>query len=97
MNVSRARRLGERSSLWSADRLTLGHGQDALDFSQAIEVAAATRTVYCAGQVSTDAHGRPLHLGDMEAQYNRALVNLEQVLAGAGMELSDVVGWIFRH
>jgi enamine deaminase RidA (YjgF/YER057c/UK114 family) len=33
----------------------------------------------------------------MEAQYNRALVNLEQVLAGAGMELSDVVGWIFRH
>jgi len=65
--------------------------QDALDFSQAIEVAAATRTVYCAGQVSTDAHGRPLHLGDMEAQYNRALDNLEQVLAGAGMELSDVV------
>ncbi len=65
--------------------------QDELDFSQAVEVTQAGRIVYCAGQVAADADGRPLHPGDMEAQYHCALDNLEQVLAQAGMGLSDVV------
>ncbi len=65
--------------------------QDELDFSQAIEVTGAQRTVYCAGQTSCDAEGQPLHAGDMEAQFNCALDNLEEVLGGAGMTLTDVV------
>jgi enamine deaminase RidA (YjgF/YER057c/UK114 family) len=66
--------------------------QDRFDFSQAIEVTGAQRTVYCAGQVSCDADGAPLHPGDMEAQFNRALDNLERVLEQAGgLKLANVV------
>ena len=65
--------------------------QDELNFSQAVEVAGATRTLYCAGQISVDADGAPLHLGDMEAQFHRALDNLELVLSQAGFALGDLV------
>lgn len=65
--------------------------QDQFDFSQAIEVSGARRIVYCAGQVSCDADGNPLYPGDMEAQFNRALDNLERVLEQAGMTLANVV------
>lgn len=65
--------------------------QDQLGFSQAIEVVGAQRTVYCAGQLSVDEDGMPLYPGDMEAQFNRALDNLEQVLGQAGLALADVV------
>jgi enamine deaminase RidA (YjgF/YER057c/UK114 family) len=66
--------------------------QDQFDFSQAIDVSGAQRTVYCAGQISCDADGNPLHPGDMEAQFNSALDNLEQVLDQAGgLKLADVV------
>jgi enamine deaminase RidA (YjgF/YER057c/UK114 family) len=66
--------------------------QDQFDFSQAIEVSGAQTTVYCAGQVSCDANGSPLHPGDMEAQFNCALDNLERVLDQAGgLKLANVV------
>ena len=45
----------------------------------------------CAGQTSNDADGRPLHEGDIKAQIDQALDNLEKVLAEDGMNLSDVV------
>lgn len=65
--------------------------QDDFDFSQAIEVRGAERTVYCAGQVSCDEEGRPINPGDMEAQFDKALDNLETVLGAAGLGLGDVV------
>lgn len=65
--------------------------QDQFDFSQAIEVEGAARTVYCAGQTSVDTEGRPLHPGDMAAQFHQALDNLEIVLSQAGLVLADVV------
>ncbi len=65
--------------------------QDSLGFSQAIEVRAAERVLYCAGQASTDAEGRPVHEGDMRAQIAQSLDNLEAVLKDAGFSLSDVV------
>jgi enamine deaminase RidA (YjgF/YER057c/UK114 family) len=65
--------------------------QEEFDFSHAIEIRGAERTVYCAGQISADDAGRPLHPGDMEAQFNCALDNLETVLAKVGMKLGDVV------
>ena len=68
-----------------------GDWQDQFDFSQAIEVRGAERVIYCAGQTSVDADGRPIHLGDMAAQFNQALDNLETVLGKAGLGLSDVV------
>jgi enamine deaminase RidA (YjgF/YER057c/UK114 family) len=65
--------------------------QDEFDFSHAIEVKGSERVVYCAGQVSCDDQGSPLHAGDMEAQFNQALDNLETVLGQAGLTLRDVV------
>ena len=65
--------------------------QNQLGFSQAIEVRGAQRVLYCAGQASMSADGRPLHAGDMRAQVEQALDNVEVVLKTAGLSLSDVV------
>lgn len=65
--------------------------QDQFGFVQATEVSGARRTVFCAGQVSTDEEGRPIHPEDMRAQINQALDNLETVLREGGVALSDVV------
>jgi len=65
--------------------------QDQFDFSQAIEISGAREVVYCAGQISVDSEGKPLHAGDMEAQFHRALDNLESVLDQSGLRLADVV------
>jgi enamine deaminase RidA (YjgF/YER057c/UK114 family) len=60
-------------------------------FSQGELVEGHTRTLFCSGQTSADAEGRPQHAGDMAAQIAAALDNLEAVLAAAGMSLSNVV------
>jgi enamine deaminase RidA (YjgF/YER057c/UK114 family) len=54
-------------------------------------VPAGAATIYCAGQISTDADGNPVHDGDMAAQLGQALDNLEAVLSESGCTLSDVV------
>jgi len=64
--------------------------QDEYGFVQANEVSDAQRVLYCAGQVSVDAEGNPLHPGDMRAQIAQTLDNLETVLGTAGFEMSDV-------
>jgi enamine deaminase RidA (YjgF/YER057c/UK114 family) len=63
----------------------------AMGFHQAVEVKGERRTLHCSGQTSVDAEGTPLHAGDMVAQVNQALDNLEAVLAGGGMAMADVV------
>jgi 2-iminobutanoate/2-iminopropanoate deaminase len=65
--------------------------QDPLGFVQANEVTGGQRVLYCAGQVSVDADGKPVHADDIGAQLNRAIDNLEQVLREAGYSLQDVV------
>ena len=65
--------------------------QEHFGFSQAIEVRGADRVLYCAGQTSVDAEGVPVHAGDMAAQMNQALDNLETVLSHAGLNLANVV------
>jgi enamine deaminase RidA (YjgF/YER057c/UK114 family) len=62
-----------------------------LAFSQAVDVTGAQRVLYCAGQTSVDADGRPLHAGNMEAQIGQALDNVEAVLAHANLTLANVV------
>ena len=62
-----------------------------MGFQQAVEVTGEQRTLYCSGQTSVDGDGTPLHSGDMVAQVNLALDNVEAVLAGAGMTLANVV------
>lgn len=65
--------------------------QDSLGFVQAVGIGGAQRVLYCAGQASMDADGRPLHAGDMRAQIAQSLDNLEIVLRDAECSLSDVV------
>ncbi len=65
--------------------------QDSRGFVQANEVRGAGRTLYCAGVISVDDDGQPLHEGDMRAQAMRALDNLETILSLANCELADVV------
>ena len=65
--------------------------QDQFGFSQAIDVGGAERVLFCAGQTSVDADGNPMHRGDMVAQINQAMDNLETVLRQAGLTLAHVV------
>lgn len=65
--------------------------QEQQGWSWGIEVSGTRKTLYCAGQVSMDAAGRVLHIGDMQGQIDQALDNLEQVLREAGYSLVDVV------
>jgi enamine deaminase RidA (YjgF/YER057c/UK114 family) len=69
--------------------------QDQRGFVQANEVSGAERVLYCAGQVSMDPDGKPLHRGDMRAQINQVIDNLEEVLRGAGFGVSDIVRLTF--
>ena len=65
--------------------------QDNFGFVQANEVKGAERTLICSGQTSVDDNGTPVHAGDMAAQVNKALDNLETVLKQAGMDMSNLV------
>lgn len=65
--------------------------QDKFGFSQAIEFSGHSRVLVCAGQTSVDDNGTPVNDGDMTAQINKAMDNLEAVLEKAGMSLSNVV------
>jgi enamine deaminase RidA (YjgF/YER057c/UK114 family) len=65
--------------------------QDAFGFVQAHEVSGGQRILFCAGQTSVDADGRPVHAEDMAAQVRQSLENLETVLREAGLDLSHVV------
>lgn len=62
-----------------------------LGFNQAELVAGGREVLYLAGQAAMGPDGTPRHPGDMAAQVDLALDNLEAVLAGAGMDLSHVV------
>jgi enamine deaminase RidA (YjgF/YER057c/UK114 family) len=65
--------------------------QDQFGYVQAHVVSGAGRTIYCAGQTSVDSEGNPLNEGDMGAQLDQAVDNLETVLRQSGCGLSDVV------
>jgi enamine deaminase RidA (YjgF/YER057c/UK114 family) len=62
-----------------------------LGFTQGEVVSGQVRTVYCAGQAATGEDGSPRHEGDVGAQLELSLANLEAVLGGAGMSLGNLV------
>ena len=49
------------------------------------------RFVFCSGMVSKDENNNAIHKGDILAQINKALDNVEAALHEAGMDLSKVV------
>jgi 2-iminobutanoate/2-iminopropanoate deaminase len=60
-------------------------------YSQAIEVKGAGRMVFLSGQVALDPASGELVSGDVVAQTERVIKNLEAVLAAAGMTFANVV------
>jgi len=62
-----------------------------LGYNQAEIIDGPSRQLICAGQTAVDGEGNPQHLGDMRGQIGLALDNLEAVLAGAEMNLSNII------
>ena len=62
-----------------------------LGFDQAELIEGHQRLLVCSAQDAMDAHGNPQHPGDMAAQLDLSLDNLQAVLADAGMTLANVV------
>src|ERR671931_298794 len=62
-----------------------------LGLDQAQLVEGHQRLLVCSGQDAVDANGTPQHPGDMGAQLELALDNLEAIVAAAEMTLEDVV------
>jgi len=61
-------------------------------YSQAVLVErGGSRTLYCSGQIPLDPATGELVPGDIAAQTERVLANVEAVLAAAGMRWADVV------
>jgi enamine deaminase RidA (YjgF/YER057c/UK114 family) len=62
-----------------------------LGFDQAQLIEDHQRLLVCSGQDAVDAAGNPRHPGDMAAQLELALDNLQAVLAAADMTLANIV------
>lgn len=62
-----------------------------LGFDQAELIEGHRRLLVCSGQDAVDAEGNSQHPGDMAAQLEMSLDNLEAVLLAADMTLANVV------
>ena len=62
-----------------------------LGFDQGQLVEGHQRQLFCSGQDAVDADGSPQHPGDMAAQLEMSVDNLEAILTGADMTLANVV------
>jgi enamine deaminase RidA (YjgF/YER057c/UK114 family) len=65
--------------------------QEQYGFVHGTVVPSGGRTLYVAGQAAVDGEGNPTHEGDMVAQVQASIDNIEAVLREAGMTLADVV------
>jgi enamine deaminase RidA (YjgF/YER057c/UK114 family) len=62
-------------------------------YTQAVVVSGDVTTIYVGGQNAVDATGNIFGKGDIRAQTEKALKNLESALAAGGAELQHVVKW----
>jgi enamine deaminase RidA (YjgF/YER057c/UK114 family) len=62
-----------------------------LGFDQGQLIEGHRRELVCSGQDAVDADGSSQHPGDMAAQLEMSVDNLEAILAGADMTLANVV------
>lgn len=62
-------------------------------FTQAIVVTGPARTIYIGGQDAVDASGAIVGKGDLGAQTEQVLANVQTALAAAGAGLEHVVKW----
>ncbi len=62
-------------------------------FSQAVMVSGAVKTVYIGGQNAVDAAGAIVGQGDIAAQTEQVMQNLQAALAAGGAGLEHVIKW----
>jgi enamine deaminase RidA (YjgF/YER057c/UK114 family) len=62
-------------------------------FTNVVAVSGPARTIYVGGQDAVDAAGAIVGAGDIGAQAERVLANLETALAAAGADLGHVIKW----
>src|SRR3954453_22718278 len=62
-------------------------------FSQAVAVSGAVKTVYIGGQNAVDASGAIVGQGDIGAQTEQVMRNLQATLAAGGASLEHVIKW----
>jgi enamine deaminase RidA (YjgF/YER057c/UK114 family) len=62
-----------------------------LGFDQAELIEGHRRELICSGQDAVDVDGNPQHPGDIAAQLEMSVDNLEAILAAADMTLANVV------
>ena len=62
-------------------------------FSQAVVVEGPARTIYVGGQNAVGADGQIVGAGDLAAQTEQTLKNIETVLAASGAGRDDIVKW----
>lgn len=71
--------------------LTNPSGLAQVPFYRHVSVATGSKTVHTAGQVSWDAEGQVVGVGDLAAQVEQCLRNVATALAGVGASMDDVV------
>ncbi|WP_022929923.1 RidA family protein [Patulibacter americanus] len=71
--------------------LTNPAGIPQVDLYHHVAVATGSRQVFLAGQVSWDADGATVGVGDLAAQVEQSLLNVATALAAVGGTLADVV------
>jgi enamine deaminase RidA (YjgF/YER057c/UK114 family) len=62
-------------------------------YSQAVVVTGNVKTVYVGGQNAVDAAGKIVGKGDIKAQTEQVLRNVETALAAGGAKLEHIVKW----
>lgn len=65
-------------------------GLPKVDAYHHVSVATGSRLVFLAGQVSWDAEGRTVGVGDFAAQVEQCILNVATALAEVGASLDDV-------
>ena len=62
-------------------------------YSQVVTITGPHRLILIGGQNAVDAEGQIIGVGDLAAQTEQVLVNLEKALAAGGAGIEDVVKW----
>ncbi len=62
-------------------------------FTNVIVVTGLTKTVYVGGQDAVDASGTIVGKGDIKAQTEQVLKNIQAALAAGGAQLEHVIKW----
>lgn len=62
-------------------------------FSNVIVVTGSVKTVYVGGQDAVDASGTIIGKGDLKAQTEQVLINIQAALSAAGAQLEHVIKW----